>query len=161
MRSQEIIKTSKEEAAKKERPAEKSISICYLGLGSNLDSPKLQIQKAVKLLKDSGLVDVFAISSMYESKPYGPVQDQNDFVNAVVGVKTWHSPFTILMLCGAIEDCLGRKRIQHWGPRVIDLDVLLYNNLNIATTKLIIPHADMHNRDFVMHPLAEVKRSKI
>jgi 2-amino-4-hydroxy-6-hydroxymethyldihydropteridine diphosphokinase len=133
------------------------VNVCYIGLGGNLDNPKLQLERAISLLQESSFVDVFAVSSFYISKPYGPVIDQEDFVNAVVGVFTWHSPFVLLLLCNSIEMLFGRQRLVRWGPRIIDLDLLLYNESQIKTSKLTIPHIDMSNRDFVMKPLAEIK----
>ena len=127
-----------------------------MGLGSNLNNPKQQLNNAINMLKSSALVEVFAVSKFYLSKPYGPVQDQENFVNAAVGIYTYESPFTILSLCNAIESALGRVRSVHWGPRVIDLDVLMYADKVIDTKKLTIPHKDMHNRDFVLIPLAEI-----
>jgi 2-amino-4-hydroxy-6-hydroxymethyldihydropteridine diphosphokinase len=131
--------------------------ICYLGLGSNMNDPKSQLLKAIGLLRSSNLLSVFAVSKFYFSKPYGPVQDQDDFVNAVVGIKTFNSPFAILLLCNAIEAALGRVREVHWGPRVIDLDVLLFGDMEVNASRLTIPHKDMYNRDFVLRPLAEIK----
>jgi|SaaInlStandDraft_7_1057024.scaffolds.fasta_scaffold123177_2 2-amino-4-hydroxy-6-hydroxymethyldihydropteridine diphosphokinase len=134
-----------------------NINVCYLGLGSNLSNPKSQLERAIAALQKSKMVEVFAVSSFYISKPYGPITDQDDFVNAVVGVYSWHSPFVLLLLCNVIEKAFGRQRLVHWGPRIIDLDLLLYNDSQIKTRNLTIPHPDMQNRDFVMKPLAEVK----
>lgn len=131
--------------------------ICYLGLGSNMNNPRKQLELAISYLNNNDLVNLFAVSKFHISKPYGPIQEQEDFVNAVVGLRTFHSPFTILSLCNAIENALGRVRSVRWGPRVIDLDVLLFGDRVINTKKLIVPHVDMYNRDFVIKPLTEIK----
>ena len=128
----------------------------YLGLGSNMGDSVAAVDQAVAYLQASSLVTVLAVSSYLHTAPYGPVQDQRPFVNAVVGICTWHSPFVLLRLCQSIEQALGRKRIIHWGPRSIDVDILLYGQQRVATYSLCIPHPDMHNRYFVMELLAEL-----
>jgi len=128
----------------------------YLALGSNMGDPVAALDQAVIYLRSSSLISVCAVSSYLQTAPYGPVQDQPPFVNAVVRVTTWHSPFTILRFCQSIEQALGRKRLIRWGPRSIDVDVILYGNQFISTSTLKVPHPDMHNRYFVMEPLAEL-----
>jgi 2-amino-4-hydroxy-6-hydroxymethyldihydropteridine diphosphokinase len=128
----------------------------YLALGSNMGDPVAALDQAVSYMRDSSLITVRAISSYLHTAPYGPVQDQPPFVNAVVCATTYHSPFTILRFCQSIEQALGRRRLVRWGPRSIDVDVVLYGIQSITTSALQVPHPDMHNRYFVMEPLAEL-----
>lgn len=128
----------------------------YLALGSNIGDPVAALDQAVHYMRCSPLVSVCAVSSYLRTAPYGPVQDQPSFVNAVVRVTTWHSPFTILRFCQSIEQALGRKRRIRWGPRSIDVDIILYGAQSITTSTLQVPHPDMQNRYFVMGPLQEL-----
>jgi 2-amino-4-hydroxy-6-hydroxymethyldihydropteridine diphosphokinase len=131
---------------------------CYLSLGSNLANPELQLQRAVELLRCSAMVNVLKVANNYYSKPYGHIQHQPDFVNTVLMLDTWHSPYGLLLLCNSIEIYMGRERLQRWGPRVIDIDIVFYGQQKINTSKLTIPHPDMENRDFVIEPLAELQQ---
>ena len=131
---------------------------CYLALGANLGEPIVQLDNAIDYLRGSSLFTVEAVSSYYHSAPYGPVQDQPDFVNCVVRGSTCHSPFTLLALCHSIESYMGRKRHVHWGARTIDVDILLFDQVMLDSQRLTIPHKDMFNRDFVIIPLLEVLR---
>jgi len=128
----------------------------YIGLGSNLEDPVAQVKEALEELDavpDSVLV---AQSSLYSSKPMGP-EDQPDYVNAVAELNTLLSPGELLEALISIEDTLGRKRGgEKWGPRIIDLDLLLYGKKKIKTDVLVVPHPGLHERDFVMFPLAEL-----
>ena len=131
-------------------------NLCYLALGSNLNDPKKQLDSAIQLLQRSAFVQIEQVSSYYLSAPYGPVQDQPSFINCVLRVRTHHTPFVLLALCAAIEEYMGRERLIRWGSRIIDLDIILFNQLSIHTSKLTIPHSDMFNRAFVIEPLLEV-----
>ncbi len=128
----------------------------YIGLGSNLEDPVAQIKEALEELDaipDTVLVEK---SSLYSCKPMGP-EDQPDYVNAVAGLDTLLSPEELLETLIEIEDGQGRKRDgEKWGPRIIDLDLLLYGKKKIKTDTLVVPHPGMHERDFVMYPLAEI-----
>jgi len=128
----------------------------YIGLGSNLDDPVAQVQQALEELgeiSDSVLVER---SSLYSSKPMGP-EDQPDYVNAVAALDTLLSPAELLKKLERIEDLQGRKRGgEKWGPRILDLDLLLYGKEKINTPDLTVPHPGLHERDFVIYPLAEV-----
>lgn len=128
----------------------------YIGLGSNLEDPVTQVKEALEELdavSDSVLV---AQSSLYSCKPMGP-EDQPDYVNAVAELNTLLSPEELLEALIGIEDALGRKRGgEKWGPRIIDLDLLLYGKKKIKTDTLVVPHPGLHERDFVMFPLAEI-----
>jgi 2-amino-4-hydroxy-6-hydroxymethyldihydropteridine diphosphokinase len=128
----------------------------YIGLGSNLDDPVAQVLEAVEeleMIPDSIHV---GRSSLYRGKPMGPA-DQPDYVNAVVAMDTLLSPADFLKELVRIEDLQGRARDgEKWGPRIIDLDLLLYGKQKINTPNLTVPHPGMHERDFVIIPLAEL-----
>lgn len=128
----------------------------YVGLGSNLEDPVAQVLEAVEeleMIPDSILV---SRSSLYRGKPMGPV-DQPDYVNAVVAMDTLLSAASFLQELQRIEDLQGRVRDgEQWGPRIIDLDLLLYGKQKIKTAELTVPHSGMHERDFVIIPLSEL-----
>jgi 2-amino-4-hydroxy-6-hydroxymethyldihydropteridine diphosphokinase len=128
----------------------------YIGLGSNLEDPVAQVLDAVEeleMIPDSILVER---SSLYRGKPMGPA-DQPDYVNAVVVMDTLLSPTDFLQALTRIEDLQGRARDgEKWGPRIIDLDLLMYGKQKINTPDLTVPHPGMHERDFVIVPLSEV-----
>lgn len=129
--------------------------IAYIGLGSNLSSPIDQLNAALDSIAKLSNTDVIQTSSFYGSKPQGP-QDQPDFVNAVCKISTQLSAQDLLKALQAIEQQQGRVKKRHWGERLIDLDILLYGNEIIQTEQLTVPHSQMHCRDFVLIPLAEV-----
>lgn len=114
------------------------------------------LQQATELLNVHPAVDVESISSIYETEPVG-LTDQETFLNMVTAVRTSLSPPELLTLCQTIEHQLQRKRLIRWGPRTIDLDILLYNQDNMETEKLTIPHPRMHERLFVLAPLLEME----
>jgi 2-amino-4-hydroxy-6-hydroxymethyldihydropteridine diphosphokinase len=128
----------------------------YIGIGSNLNDPVAQVKEAVEeiaLLPDSLLA---GRSSLYSGKPMGR-QDQPDYVNAVVALDTLLSAEKLLHGLQQIEQLQGRERDgERWGPRILDLDLLLYGKSVIDTPGLQVPHPGMHERDFVIIPLAEI-----
>lgn len=126
----------------------------FLGLGSNLGDRANNIRHALTLLKVEQIC-IEKTSSVYETSPIG-VLAQPNFLNIVVAVSTKHSPLKLLDICLAIEAKLGRVRTQKWGPRTIDIDILLYNNQIINHERLIVPHPYLHERRFVLEPLAEI-----
>jgi 2-amino-4-hydroxy-6-hydroxymethyldihydropteridine diphosphokinase len=126
-----------------------------IGLGSNVGDRLQFLQRAVKQLGETIGVQVRDVSSVYETEPVGPAA-QAWFLNAVVAVDTSLNPVTLLQLTQAIERALGRETTYHWGPRTIDLDILLYGNTQVNTATLTIPHADLCQRAFVMIPLLEL-----
>ncbi len=128
-------------------------TIAYIGVGSNVGDRKANCQKAFELLADAGRV--ISISSLYYTEPVG-YKEQEDFINAVVSIETDLSARELLNACRAIEDRLGRKRTLRWGPRTIDLDILLYGDQMINQPHLVIPHPLMATRKFVLAPLAEI-----
>ncbi|MCP3032143.1 2-amino-4-hydroxy-6-hydroxymethyldihydropteridine diphosphokinase [Halobacillus sp. A1] len=127
----------------------------YIALGSNLDERHQYLADAIEELKQHKEIIITLQSEIYETAPVG-YTDQNDFLNMVVEAETELSPLDLLDYCQGIERELGRKRVVKWGPRTIDLDILLYNQENIKDERLSIPHPHMHERAFVMVPLAEL-----
>lgn len=128
----------------------------YLGLGANLDAPLQQLQHAVNALMQLPQSELAAVSSFYGSKPMGP-QDQPDYVNAVAALDTRLAPEALLDELQRIELEQGRQRKDdRWGPRTLDLDILLYGEEVIATPRLTVPHYGLHQREFVVYPLLEL-----
>ena len=129
-------------------------NIIVLGLGSNVGHGPERIRTALAHLGQSG-VSVEAVSAMYATSPVGP-QDQPDFTNACVRARTGLPPNALLALCKDIEARMGRTETERWGPREIDIDILLYAGFRINGPGLTIPHAEMGNRLFVLVPLLDV-----
>lgn len=127
----------------------------YLSLGSNLGNRRAYLQQAVEKLNSLAELEVTAISSILETEPYGNT-DQGMFLNQVVEIETSLSAEGLLDCCSNIEKHLHRERIVRWGPRTIDIDILLYGAMVINEPELSIPHNDMENRVFVLQPLAEI-----
>lgn len=130
------------------------MSTVYIGIGSNLGDRHRNCLRAIELLRQNSLV-VTKQSSMYETEPWG-VTDQPAFVNMAVEVVTDLAPVRLLELIKKIEKDMGRQDTIKWGPRLIDLDVLLYDDLILKTDSLTIPHPLMHEREFVLGPLSEI-----
>jgi 2-amino-4-hydroxy-6-hydroxymethyldihydropteridine diphosphokinase len=131
----------------------------YIGLGSNLDDPRTQVLSAVEKLRALACTRVVAISKLYGSKPFGPVK-QSDFVNAVVGLITQLDAGALLKQTQGIELALGRpEKHEHWGPRVIDLDILVYGREKRADPALTLPHPGIVERNWVLYPLADIAPS--
>ncbi len=131
------------------------MATAYVGLGSNLGDKECNIRKTLDLLDKSDNVSVLAVSSLYETEPEG-YEDQDWFVNAVSRIETSLSPDELLRLLKEIERAIGRKKTVRWGPREIDLDLLLYDQLCFESPDLVVPHPNMHQRAFVLIPLAEI-----
>lgn len=127
----------------------------YLSIGTNMGERFENLQHAIRLLMGTKGVEVVRISSIYETAAVG-YTDQADFLNIVVYVKTVHTPMKMLEVCQSIENELGRIRVFRWGPRIIDLDILLYNQENIETESLTVPHPRMYDRAFVLVPLIDI-----
>jgi len=128
----------------------------YIGIGSNLHDPVKQVLEAVEELEMIPDTILVQRSSLYSGNPMGPV-DQPDYVNAVVSLDTLLSPEDLHQALIGIEDMQGRDRgAEKWGPRIIDLDLLMYGSNTISTATLTVPHPGMHERDFVMIPLEEI-----
>jgi len=114
------------------------------------------IDSAVELIDQSPECEVEAISSIYETLPYGVV-DQGNFLNAVLKIKTNFMPKELLHFLKSLENKVGRNITTKWGPREIDLDILFFNNLIYSDEEITIPHKDLLNRDFVLVPLIEIE----
>jgi len=128
----------------------------FIGLGANLAEPIAQLERAVQALRQHPELQLHRLSSFYGSKPMGP-QDQPDYVNAVAWLKTSLAPEPLLDVLQAIELAQGRQRKdERWGPRTLDLDILLYGELQLASPRLTLPHYGMASREFVLYPLAEI-----
>ena len=128
----------------------------FVGLGSNVGDRLQWLRHAVRRLGETAGVQVVDVSSVYETEPVGPA-DQPWFLNAVVAVKTSLRPAALLYQTQAIERWLDRVTLYRWGPRTIDLDILLYGNRRVRTATLVIPHAELCRRAFVMIPLLELE----
>lgn len=127
----------------------------YIGLGSNLNDPQTQIKTALGQLADLDRCRLLKASSLYLSPPMGP-QDQPDYINAVALLRTTLSAESLLDGLQAIERQHARVRDRHWGPRTLDLDLLLYGQAVINSRRLTVPHPGMAERNFVLYPLAEL-----
>lgn len=127
----------------------------YIGLGSNLDDPLQQVVSAAAEIEALLAVEKIALSPLYTSQPVGP-QDQPDYINAVMRIKTRLAPIKLLGQLQSIENKHDRKRSVRWGARTLDLDVLLYDKQIINLADLVIPHPELVNRAFVLYPLADI-----
>lgn len=131
------------------------MNVAYLSMGSNLGDRVETLRGAVAELRATPEVRVRAASSLYETTPVG-YREQPDFLNAAVRVETSLEPEALLDRCLGIEERFGRRREVRWGPRTLDLDIILYGDLSIATERLVIPHPRARERAFVLVPLIEL-----
>jgi len=129
--------------------------IAYIGLGSNLAEPESQLRRAFDELDALPQSRCLAQSALYRSAPMGPAE-QPDFINAVVALETMLEPMALLGELQRLENVHQRMRSQRWGPRTLDLDLLLYGEQRINTSRLTVPHPGLYERNFVLYPLAEV-----
>ena len=130
--------------------------ISYIGVGSNQKDPIKQALQAIDALKSLPNSELVKSSSLYCSAPMGP-QDQPDYINAVVAIDTKLSPIELLDKLQAIELNQGRVRKDNrWGPRTLDLDIILFADQQINSERLVVPHYGMHEREFVLYPLFEI-----
>jgi 2-amino-4-hydroxy-6-hydroxymethyldihydropteridine diphosphokinase len=127
----------------------------FVGLGSNAGDRLGNLQRAVDLLGAREGLRVRASSRVYETDPVGG-PPQPDYLNAVIEVETDLEPYGLFGACREVEDALGRERLERWGPRTIDLDVLTYDDREIDEPDLQVPHPRMHERAFVLVPLLEL-----
>lgn len=132
-----------------------SVVTAYIGLGSNLAEPVSQLNTARLAISSLKHVKELAFSSLYSSPPMGP-QDQPDYINAVMAIETDLTAIDLLRCLQTIENSHGRVRIQRWGARTLDLDLLLYGNEQINIPDLIVPHIGIKERAFVLYPLQEI-----
>lgn len=131
------------------------MTTAYLSLGANLGERRKQLERALSLLSAEDEITVLDVSSFYETKAVG-VTDQPDFLNIAAAVDTALSPLSLLEVTQSIEAAIGRERKERWGPRTIDLDILLYGEEHINLEALTIPHPRMTERAFVLVPLQEI-----
>ena len=131
------------------------MNIAYLALGTNIEPREEYLDEAIRMLEENTSITIKKKSSIYETAPVG-YTDQADFLNMVIEVETSLSSIELLEFCQEVELDLGRKREIRFGPRTIDLDILIYNQENSTIERLIIPHPRMHERAFVLVPLEEI-----
>lgn len=131
------------------------MAVTFIGLGSNLDQPIQQLQRAILALGQLNYCQLQKVSPFYRTKPVGPVQ-QAYFINAVAQLTTNISPFLLLLYLQRIEHQQGRLRTQRWGPRTLDLDLLRYDNVTLHTPQLTLPHPELMVRPFVLNPMADI-----
>lgn len=127
----------------------------YLSVGSNMGDKKANLENAVCLLREDARIKEVTCSEWMETEPYG-YTEQDPFLNGAVGLKTLYTPEELLSCIGRIEQAGKRERTIHWGPRTIDLDIIFYGEEIVQTDKLTIPHKEMHLRQFVLEPLAQI-----
>jgi dihydroneopterin aldolase/2-amino-4-hydroxy-6-hydroxymethyldihydropteridine diphosphokinase len=127
----------------------------YVALGSNIGDSKAHLDGAVEALRADEKIRVLKVADYLVTKPYGGVE-QDDFLNSAAEIETLYSPEELLDKLHEVEYAHNRTREIHWGPRTLDLDILLYEDVVMDTPDLTIPHKDMHNRDFVLKPLAQI-----
>lgn len=132
----------------------------WIGLGSNLGSPRAHVERALEELDHLPLTRRVAASRLYASAPVGPA-DQPDFINAVAQLETRLSPLALLDQLQALEHRHGRVRGRRWGPRTLDLDLLLFDDRRVTLPRLTLPHPEMLRRAFVLVPLAELAPSLV
>lgn len=130
------------------------MALAYIGLGSNLADPLAHVKRAFAELADIPQTSLLASSSIYSSHAVGP--EQPDYINAVALLDTQLKPLALLDALQVIEQAHQRVRIQHWGPRTLDLDLLLYGDQTINEERLRVPHPYLTQRSFVLYPLADI-----
>lgn len=135
------------------------MAIVYLGLGSNLGDRAGYLFRAVEAIDRLERIRCHRVSDFYETEPVGGPPDQRPFINAAAEIETVLNPATLLERLQNVEQDLGRPpppRQQRWGPRVVDIDVLLYDDLVFSVSGLTVPHPRMHERWFVLRPLVDL-----
>lgn len=132
-----------------------SLVRAYVGLGSNLNNPGKQIRSALTALDAIPGTCCVSVSSLYSSRPVGPA-GQPDYLNAVAGIDTHLSAEELLAQLHLIEELHGRVRAERWGPRTLDLDLLLYGDQQMTDDHLTVPHPSLAQRNFVLYPLHEI-----
>jgi 2-amino-4-hydroxy-6-hydroxymethyldihydropteridine diphosphokinase len=132
------------------------VTVAYVGLGSNLEDPRAQVRRALDELAAIPATQLTARSHLYKTPPLGPA-DQPDYINAVAALDTGLAPLDLLAALHGIEVQHGRRRDgTRWGPRNLDLDLLLYGDVTLETPELTLPHPGLTERAFVLYPLYEI-----
>ncbi|MDH3337408.1 MAG: 2-amino-4-hydroxy-6-hydroxymethyldihydropteridine diphosphokinase [Gammaproteobacteria bacterium] len=134
---------------------ERRSTVCYIGLGSNLNEPSVQVESALEILRTIPEIRLLSRSPLYLSAPLGPT-DQPDYVNAVAKISTTLGARDLLLVLKRIERLRGRKDCARWGPRVLDLDLLVYGAQEIDELHLKVPHPGIAERNFVLLPLRDI-----
>ena len=132
------------------------MTVAYVGLGANIGAREVTLLRAVDLLADADDVDVLAVSQLRETEPLGVV-DQPPFLNGAAQIETSLEPRALLELLLEVERTLGRVRGERWGPRTVDLDLLVYGDRTVDEPGLRVPHPRLHERRFALEPLAELE----
>lgn len=132
----------------------------FICIGSNIGDRAVNISSAVNLLKEYKNISLVKISALYETKPFG-VKKQPDFYNCALEIDTDYTPEDLLMILKSVEKKIGRKETFEWGPREIDLDLVLFGKMRINNAKLKIPHPGIYERDFFLVPLLEIDENLI
>lgn len=135
---------------------EKNNICAFIGIGSNLGDKSKNIEDAIRLVSELDSTKVVKISSFYKTEPVGYV-DQDWYVNAVIKIVTNLPPKELLSSLLKIEKDLGREREKKWGPRIIDLDILFYEDLIVNEKGVMIPHPHLHERNFVLKPFCDIE----
>lgn len=130
------------------------MSVAYIGISSNVGKRKENCYRALTLLKEKG-IKITKMSSFHETEPWG-YKNQPSFLNMVIEAETMLGARDLLEILQQIEKKLGREKSFKWGPRTIDLDILLFDNMSVQENDLMIPHPLMHKREFVLKPLCEI-----
>ncbi len=130
--------------------------VAYIGIGSNLGDRQALVAAAVEAIRRAPGIGCVVVSSGHETRPVGGPPGQGPYLNAAARIETTLEPLDLLRLLMRTEAALGRERTERWGPRTIDLDLLFYDDLVLNTPELTLPHPRMHDRRFVLAPLAEI-----
>ena len=134
------------------------MSICLLGLGSNLNTPKRQLHQAIRAIRALPQTHCIAVAPFYRNPPFGK-KTVPDFYNTVVWIRTHLAPFILLQACQNIEQLQGRARRGRYAARSLDIDILTYGNIRLKHPLLTLPHPQMHQRDFVQIPMKSLHKS--
>lgn len=129
----------------------------YLSIGTNIGSRRDNLQTALRLLTKNPAIQLVAVSPLYQTEPVGPVQQRN-FYNLGLALNTSLTALELLDWCHVVEQSLHRRRLIHWGPRTIDLDIIFYQHQEIELPRLVVPHPEAGNRRFVIQPLLDVSQ---
>lgn len=133
------------------------MNLCYLGLGSNLQTPERQIRKALKAIKAIPNTAIIKVAPLYPNKAMG-LKMQPDYSNTVVAIKTFLTPIELLNFCQQIEKKQGRVRKIRWGARTLDIDILYFGTKKLKSPRLQLPHPGVTDRDFVQIPLKKLTK---
>jgi 2-amino-4-hydroxy-6-hydroxymethyldihydropteridine diphosphokinase len=130
--------------------------IAYISVGSNIGNKLVNCQEGIRALSEAGHSSILAQSRFYVTEPVD-YEDQDWFINAIVKLKTAHDPFQLLDQIESIQHAAGRKiNTIRFGPRILDLDIILYNDIIINSERLVVPHPRMHKRRFVLKPICDI-----